>query len=127
LKLAGSFDTVAPLYSLTKKATIHVLCTPSGQTNSDGLDVYKPLKVYAIQDEDKATIFKAFKFEVKQVKSHFDKNVEEVSHGEETPEIKRKASENQTFSSPGWESPPRRLKISKTDEAASAGIQRDPA
>ena len=126
LKLAGSFDTVAPLYSLTKKATIHVLCTPSGQTNSDGLDVYKPLKVYAIQDEDKATIFKAFKFEVKEVQTHFDKNVEEVSPGEETPKIKLKASENQTFSSPGWSSPPRRLKISKTDEAASAGIQRDP-
>ena len=53
LKSAGSFDTVAPLYRLTKKNTVHVLCTPTGQENSTGLAVYSPLKLYAIQDEDK--------------------------------------------------------------------------
>ena len=44
---------------------------------------------------------------------------------EHTPEIKRKTSDNQTFSSPGWPSPLRRLRISKTDDAASAGVVQD--
>ena len=123
LKSAGSFDTVALLYNLTKKNTVHVLCTPTGQVNSTGLAVYNPLKLYAIQDEDKETLVKAFKYEVAQVKLHFaNKEVENLSFDEETPNSKRKATDNHIFSSPGWSSPRRRLKISKTGKAVSAGI-----
>ena len=122
LKSAGSFDTVAPLFRLTKKNTVHVTCTPTGQQNADGIDVYNPLKIYTIQDEHKDTLLKAFKYEVEQVKIHFGKKAEEVSQNEMTPESKRKATDNMVFATPGWNSPTRRLKIQKTDDAAGVGI-----
>ena len=80
------------------------------------------MKLYVIQEEDMDTVLKTFKFEVKQVKSHFEKAAEDESTSLNTPEKKRKAAENQTHSSPGWSSPPRRLKINKTDDAASVGV-----
>jgi hypothetical protein len=98
------------------------LCTPSGNCTSDNLAIYTPLKIYAIRDEDKDTLLKAFKFEVAQVEAHFAKTVEMGSPHDTTPDAKRKAADNQTFSSPGWSSPPRRLRISKTDDAAKAGL-----
>ncbi len=122
LTLAGCFDAVAPLYALKKKDIVHVLCTPSGNCTSDNLAIYTPLKIYAIRDEDKDTLLKAFKFEVAQVEAHFAKTVEMGSPHDTTPDAKRKAADNQTFSSPGWSSPPRRLKISKTDDATKAGL-----
>ena len=122
MKSAGSFDTVAPLYRLTKNNTVHVLCTPTGQKNFDGFDVYNPLKIYVIQDEDNETLLKTFKYEVGQVKAHFSNKVEGLSHDEKTPDNKCKATDNHLFSSPGWPSAARRLKICKTNEAAAAGI-----
>ena len=122
LKLAGCFNAVAPLFGLKKKDIVHVLCTPSGICTSDDLPIYTPLKIYAIRDEDKDTLLKAFKFEVAQVQAHFAKTVEMGSPHDRTPDVKRKAADNQTFSSPGWSSPPRRLKISKTDDATKAGL-----
>ena len=98
------------------------MCTPSGNSTSDDLPIYTPLKIYAICDEDKDTLLKAFKFEVAQVQAHFAKTVEMGSPLDRTPDVKRKAADNQTFSSPGWSSPPRRLKISKTDDATKAGL-----
>ena len=86
------------------------------------MDVYNPLKIHTIEDEDKDTLLKAFKFEVEQVKIHFGKKVEDVSHNEMTPDNKRKATDNMVFSTPGWNSPTRRLKIQKTDDAAGVGI-----
>jgi hypothetical protein len=121
---AGSFNTVAPLYGLRKKDMVHVLCTTTGQSNAAGLVIYKPVKLYVIQDEDMNTVLKTFKFEVKQVKSHFEKAVETEPTSLNTPEKKRKAAENHMHSSPGWSSPPRRLKINTTDEAAAIGISK---
>ena len=111
-----------PLFGLAKKDTVHVLCTPSGKNTSDDLPIYTPLKIYAIRDEDKDTLLKAFKFEVAQVQAHFAKTVEFTSPQDRTPDVKRKAANNHTHSSPGWSSPPRRLKVSKTDDATQAGI-----
>ena len=113
---------MAPLFGLKKKDIVHVLCTPSGNCTSDDLPIYTPLKIYPIRDEDKDTLLKAFKFEVAQVQAHFAKTVEMGSPLDRTPDVKRKAADNQTFSSPGWSSPPRRLKISKTDDATKAGL-----
>ena len=121
LQLAGSFDTVAALYRLTKKDSVHVLCTPTHKSNSAGLAVYKPTKIYVIAHENMDTLLKTFKFEVAQTKTHNMTPVE-ISSVEKTPDIKSKSESR--WSSPGWESPQRRLKVSKTDEATSAGIQR---
>ena len=52
------------------------MCTPSGNRTSDDLPIYTPLKIYAIRDEDKDTLLKAFKLEVAQVQAHFAKTVE---------------------------------------------------
>ena len=101
---------------------VHVLCTPSGKSSSGDLPTYTPLKIYAIREEDKDALLKAFKFEVKQLASHFAKTVEIGPSLDTTPDVKRKAADNQTFSSPGWSSPPRRLNISKTGDAAKAGL-----
>ena len=40
LQVAGSFDTVADLYRLTKKNTVHVLCTLTEESKSGGLAIY---------------------------------------------------------------------------------------
>ena len=112
---------MAPLFGLKKKDIVHVLCTPSGNCTSDDLPIYTPLKIYPIRDEDKDTLLKAFKFEVAQVQAHFAKTVEMGSPLDRTPDVKRKAADNHT-SSPGWSSPKRRLKISKTDDATKAGL-----
>ena len=58
LQLAGSFDTVADLYRLTKKNTVHVLCTLTEESNSTGLATYKPIKIYTITDEHMETLGK---------------------------------------------------------------------
>ena len=41
---------------MKKKDIVHVLCTPSGNSTSDDLPIYTPLKIYAIRDEDKDTL-----------------------------------------------------------------------
>ena len=122
LKLAGCFDAVAPLYGLKKKEFVHVLCTASGKRPNDNLPVCTLLKIYTIRDEDKDTLLKAFKFEVAQVQAHFAKTVELTSPHERTPDAKRKVATNHTHASPSWSSPPRRLNISKTDDATKAGL-----
>ena len=66
------------------------------------------------------TWLKTFKFEVAQTKSHYMTPVD-TSFVESTPDIKRKSES--PWCSLGWDSPQRRLKISKTDEATSAGIE----
>ena len=121
LKLAGSFDTVAALYRLKKKDIVHVLCTSTHQTSSNNHAVYKPTKIYALAHENLDSLLKSFKFEVAQTKNHYMTPVE-TSSVEKTPDIKRKSES--PWSSPGWDSPQRRLKVSKTDDATSAGIQR---
>ena len=110
------------MMGLKKKDIVHVLCTPSGNSTSDDLPIYTPLKIYAIRDEDKETLLKAFKFEVAQVEAHFAKSVDMATPLDRTPDVKRKAADNQTLSSPGWSSPKRRLKVSKTDDATNAGL-----
>ena len=62
------------------------------------------------------------KFEVKEVEKHFGTKMEDTSQDlQMTPEIKRKCTDSHRYS-PGWSSPPRRSKISKTDDAAGACI-----
>ena len=122
LKLVGHFDAVAPMMGLKKKDIVHVLCTPSGNSTSDDLPIYAPRKIYAIRDEHKETLLKTFKFEVAQVEAHFAKIVDMATPLDRTPDVKRKAADNQTLSSPSWSSPTRPLKISKTDDATNAGL-----
>ena len=98
------------------------MCTVSGKRKDDDLRIYTPLNIYGISDEDKASLEKSFKFEVSQVQAHFAKTVEFTSPNEGTPDVNRKAAINHTHSSPGWSSPPRRLNISKTDDATKAGL-----
>ena len=95
---------------------------PAAKRPNDNLPVYTPLKIYAIRDEDKDTLLKAFKFEVAQVQAHFAKTVELTSPHDGTPDVKRKSATIHTHASPGWLSPPRRLNISKTDDATKAGL-----
>ena len=102
---------------------MHVLCTTKGQTNDTGLAIYKPLKIYVLRDEDMETVLKTFKFEAAEVRSHFQKQVDVVSAIPSTPEIKRKAAMHEIFASPGWSSPPRSLKATKNDDAASVGVR----
>ena len=108
--------------SVCRNDIVHVLCTASGKRPNDNLPVYTPLNIYAIRDEDKDTLLKAFKFEVAQVQAHFAKTVELTSSNERTPDNRRKAAINHTHHSPGWSSPQRRLNISKTDDATKAGL-----
>ena len=126
LQLAGSFDTVADLYRLTKKNTVHVLCTLTEESQSGGLAIYKPIEIDTITDENMETILKTFKFEITRVKSHYTLS-DAKSDGkpisiDQTPDLKRKPES--PLSSPGWASPKRRLRVSTTDEATSAGIER---
>jgi hypothetical protein len=122
LTMAGSFDAVQPLYRLSKKQIVHALCSPAG---SDG-DVpnFRPDRLYCIGDEDTNSVIKAFKFEVAQVKAHFH-NEQEALELTGTPDMKRKAEENQPLKSRRWASPQRRLKLAKTEDARDAGVAAD--
>ena len=42
LALAGSFDTVSPLYHLKKKEIVHVLCSPTAKSSDDGTPTFRP-------------------------------------------------------------------------------------
>ena len=122
LALAGSFDTVSPLYRLKKKEIVHVLCSPTGKTSDDGTPTFRPLKIFAIDAEDASSMTKAFKFEVGEAKAQFAKERQTMPDHSSTPDLKRKAAENQQFASPRWASPPRRSKPQKTDDAKRAGV-----
>ena len=119
----GSFDTVAPLFRLRKRDMVHVICSLTARTEKSSAATFKPLKIYTFQEEDQDTVAKAFKYEVEQVRRHFQKVPEAIPDTEETPDIKRKIEANQTRSSPGWSSPQRRLKLRKTTDASDVGVQ----
>ena len=102
---------------------VHVICSFTGKAENNSVAIYKPLKIYTFQEEDQETVAKAFKYEVEQVRRHFQKVPEAMPGTEETPDIKRKIEANQTRSSPGWSSPQRRLKLRKTTDASDVGVQ----
>ena len=81
---------------------VHVICSLTGRTEKSSIAIYKALKIYTFQQEDQDTVAKAFKYEVEQVRRHFQKVPEAIPDTEETPDIKRKIEANQTRSSPGW-------------------------
>ena len=102
---------------------VHVICSLTARIEKSSVATFKPLKIYTFQEEDQDTVAKAFKYEVEQVRRHFQKVPEAIPDTEETPDIKRKIEANQTRSSPGWSSPQRRLKLRKTTDASDVGVQ----
>ena len=122
LRLAGSFDTVQALFALGKKKMVHLLCSATEDKADDVCRVFIPLKVYPIEDEDADTVFKGFKYEYVAANTHCGKEVDGIFATDKTPDAKRKAEEQHTFASPGWASPCRRLKVRRTEEAATAGV-----
>ena len=122
LTIAGAFEAVHPLFSLRKKAVVHVMCVPTPTPSSDGIEFYRAEKVHCIDDEDTQSVIKAFKFETEQVKAHYGHEVEDAAA--DTPEFKKRAAQNHMHRSPGWDSPPRRLKLQKTMDAETAGVDR---
>ena len=87
MALAGSFDTVSPLYRLKKKEIVHAPCSPTGKTNDDGTPTFRPLKIYAIDDEDTPSMTKTFKFEVGEVKTHYAKERQTMPDHSCTPDL----------------------------------------
>ena len=95
---------------------VHAVCSfIPGKVNKDNYAIYKPMNIYVFEDEDPDTVIKTFKFEVEQVREHFSKAAVTPQASDATPQ---KAQHN----SPGWSSPPRRLKIRKTNDACAAGL-----
>ena len=122
LRLAGSFDTVQALFALGKKKMVHVLCSATEDEVESCDRAFIPWKVYPIEDEDADAVLKGFKYECLAAKEHFGKEVDGTFATDKTPDAKRKAEEQHAFASPGWASPPRRLRPQRTEEAATAGV-----
>ena len=123
LSSAGSFDVVEPLYRLRKNDVVHVLCDPTTLTETDGTAIYQASKIYPILDADTGSFMRAFKFEVGEVRAHYGRESETTENNMSTPDLKRKAEDNQLFSSPAWASQTRRLKIQTTIDARMVGVQ----
>ena len=113
LSSSGSFDVVEQLFRLRKNDIVHALCDPTEEKGPNDIIVYQASKIYTVLDADLASFQKAFKFEIGQVKAHYERPGEATERVAHTPDFKRKAENNQEFSSPSWASPPRTFGDSK--------------
>ena len=122
LVMAGSFDTIRPLYCLQKRQIVHAVCTTRADKNSDDLVIFKPIRLYAFSQEHAESVVRAFKFEVEEARIHYAKPAADPND-DTASTLKRKVQDNHAKESTGWASPKRRLKPNKTADCTMAGIQ----
>ena len=101
------------------------MCVPTAQPTEEGIPIYRPEKLYCVQDEDSESVFKTFKFEVAQVRTHYERQGDVSDVGKSTQTVKKRLAEQHVHQPPGFGSPGRRLKVQKTADATTAGVSRE--
>ena len=101
------------------------MCIPTAERTEEGIPIYRPEKQHCIHEGDSESVPKTFKFEVAQVRTHYERQEDVSDVGMSTPTLKKRLAEHHVHRSSGFRSPGRRLKVRIAADATTVGVSRE--